>query len=91
MKALSLMLCALTLVAGAAMAADAPAAPASCEDQAVAKKLAGAAKNSFMKKCDREAKAASAQAMCTSKSEEKKLAGAAKNSFMKKCVTDNSK
>ena len=55
----------------------------SCESKAVGKDgkaLAGAAKTSFMKKCNHDA--------CETKavsSEGKKLAGAAKNSFMKKC------
>jgi hypothetical protein len=48
-----------------------------------AKKLAGAAQNSFMKKCEKDAKAT-----CDSQAAEKKLAGAAKNSFTKKCVKD---
>jgi len=59
----------------------------SCEAQATEKKLAGAAKNSFMKKCDREATEA-AQGACEAQAGEKKLAGAAKNSFVKKCVKD---
>src|SRR3954452_12087912 len=55
----------------------------SCSIQSSEKKLAGAAKNSFMKKCETDAKAA-----CSKEAGEKKLAGAAKNSFTKKCVTD---
>ena len=74
--------------APAADKAAAPAANASCEDQATAKKLAGAAKGSFMKKCERDANAAKAVAACGEKAAEKKLAGAAKNSFMKKCEKD---
>ncbi len=58
-----------------------------CAARAAEKKLAGAAKNSFMKKCERDA-AAPAGSSCTSKAAEKKLAGAAKNSFMKKCEKD---
>lgn len=64
------------------------AANAGCEAQATEKKLAGAAKGSFMKKCEREANAAKAAAACGEKAAEKKLAGAAKNSFMKKCEKD---
>lgn len=64
------------------------AADASCEAKAAEKKLAGAAKSSFMKKCENDAKAADAGAACAAKAAEKKLAGAAKNSFMKKCETD---
>ena len=55
----------------------------SCAARAAEKKLAGAAKTSFMKKCETDAKAA-----CDAQAAEKKLAGAAKNSFTKKCVTD---
>jgi hypothetical protein len=54
-----------------------------CKQDAADKKLAGAALNSFMKKCQNDAKAA-----CEADSKDKKLAGAAKNSHMKKCVTD---
>jgi hypothetical protein len=56
---------------------------ASCQAMATDKKLAGAALNSFMKKCKTDAaKACDTQAMS------KKLAGAAKASFTKKCVKD---
>ncbi|MFZ4758708.1 MAG: hypothetical protein ACOYLX_11150 [Burkholderiaceae bacterium] len=63
--------------------AAAHAADASCTVQAGDKKLAGAAKNSFMKKCETDAKSS-----CDTAAAEKKLAGAAKNSFVKKCVND---
>lgn len=65
-----------------------------CEEQATEKKLAGAAKTSFLKKCEREAaeKATPAanphEAKCEAQATEKKLHGAAKNSFVKKCVKD---
>ena len=65
-------------------------AATSCADQATEKKLAGAAKNSFMKKCDKDM-GGNAAASCDSKAAEKKLAGAAKNSFMKKCAADAAK
>ena len=61
------------------------AADASCEAKAAEKKLAGAAKNAFMTKCEKDAAAASAPS-CETQAAEKKLAGAAKNSFMKKCT-----
>lgn len=54
-----------------------------CSMQASDKKLAGAAKTSFMKKCEADATKA-----CDADSKTKKLAGAAKTSHMKKCVTD---
>ena len=55
----------------------------SCAGQATDKKLAGAAKTSFMKKCS-----ADASASCNQQAADKKLSGAAKTSFTKKCVTD---
>jgi len=59
-----------------------------CAARAAEKKLAGAAKSSFMKKCEADAKAMPENAACTATATEKKLAGAAKNSFMKKCIAD---
>jgi hypothetical protein len=64
------------------------AAEASCDTKAAEKKLAGAAKNSFIKKCEKDTKVNAAKADCDAKAAEKKLKGAAKNSFTKKCVTD---
>ena len=58
-------------------------APGSCEATAAEKKLSGAAKNSFLKKCN-----ATPKTECDLKAGEKKLAGAAKNSFLKKCKAD---
>ena len=58
-------------------------ADGSCTAQATDKKLAGAAKTSFLKKCD-----ADAAASCDKQAADKKLAGAAKTSFTKKCVAD---
>lgn len=61
----------------------------SCDTQAADKKLAGAAKTSFLKKCNKDSMAANPAAKaCDMKAAEKKLAGAAKNSFVKKCVAD---
>jgi hypothetical protein len=71
------------------------AADSTCEAQATDKKLAGAAKTSFMKKCEADAKGPAAgpaaDSGCTAKAAEKKLAGAAKTSFMKKCEADAKK
>jgi hypothetical protein len=67
-----------------ATAAAAQGAGPSCTVQAGEKKLAGAAKTSFMKRCEGDAKSS-----CEAKAGERKLAGAAKNSFVKKCVTDS--
>ena len=62
-----------------------------CESKAVSKDgkpLAGAAKASFIKKCEADAGAASScEAKAVSK-DGKPLAGAAKASFIKKCEAD---
>ncbi|MBL8353183.1 MAG: hypothetical protein JNL87_23060 [Burkholderiaceae bacterium] len=76
--------------------ADAMAASpanASCEKAAADKKLAGAAKTSFMKKCTADGGPTAAAkpdpaAACEKQADEKKLAGAAKTSFVKKCTAD---
>jgi hypothetical protein len=60
-----------------------PAMAGTCKGDAAAKKLAGAALNSFMTKCERDA-----HASCDSSADERKLAGAAKTSFTTKCVGD---
>ena len=78
MKKIFLVAVLATFAAGSAFAQD-----ASCDAKAVGKDgkpLAGAAKTSFMKKCNHDA--CDAKAMS---SDGKKLAGAAKSSFMKKC------
>ena len=67
---------ALCCAAGAAQAQ-------SCNLQASDKKLVGAAKTSFLTKCEKDATAA-----CDKQAADRKLAGAAKASFTKKCVTD---
>jgi hypothetical protein len=74
-------LIALTVCTGMAHAAT-------CTEQATEKKLAGAAKNSFVKKCEKDSAATKPGADCDAKAAEKKLAGAAKNSFVKKCAAD---
>ena len=72
-----------------AFAAGDKEAKSACEAQAADKKLSGAAKNSFVKKCEKDAKAENpAVAACDKTAAEKKLAGAAKTSFTKKCVAD---
>jgi hypothetical protein len=74
----------LALAQGASPTPAAPPVAPDCAAQAAGKKLAGAAMNSFMKKCERDA----ATATCAATAAEKKLAGAAKASFTKKCVKD---
>lgn len=73
----------LALLTALALSAPVFAADTTCHAAAAEKKLAGAAKTSFLKKCEKDA-----TAQCEVKSKEKKLAGAAKTSFEKKCVKD---
>lgn len=76
-----------SIIAGTAYAqttpTPVPAKPVSCKAQATDKKLAGAALNSFMKKCETDATTA-----CDTSAADRKLSGAAKTSFTKKCVSD---
>jgi hypothetical protein len=74
---------AIVLAVALSFALGGAAQAASCTVQAGEKKLAGAAKTSFMKKCETDATKA-----CEEDSAKRKLAGAAKTSHMKKCVTD---
>lgn len=91
MKALiTACLLSIGLFAGSAHAAD---TKADCETKATEKKLAGAAKSSFVKKCLKESGGAAALAAtsspdCEKSAADKKLAGAAKNSHLKKCMAD---
>lgn len=80
MKIAATIILIATLSTFGAHAADTP-----CDARAADKKLAGAAKTSFLKKCNADA-GATAQASCDAQAAEKKLAGAAKASFTKKCV-----
>ena len=76
----------LSLFAGSAFAAN-----ADCEAKAAEKKLAGAAKTSFVKKCEKDAGGAGTTA-CEAKAVDKNgkpLAGAAKTSNMKKCMAES--
>jgi hypothetical protein len=75
MKAI-LLAATFTLAAGNVYAA-------SCTAEAAKQKLAGAAKSSFMTKCEKDA-----QASCDKEATAKNLAGAAKASFTTKCVKD---
>jgi hypothetical protein len=74
----TLALAALALcIAGAPTLAFADDA---CMTQSMDKKLAGAAKTSFMTKCEKTA--------CEAQAADKKLHGAAEMSFVKKCIKD---
>jgi hypothetical protein len=86
---LTALIATCSLFAGQAFAAD-----SGCEAKAVdknGKPLAGAAKASSIKKCEKEAAGGAA---CETKAVDKNgkaLAGAAKTSFMKKCEADAKK
>jgi len=56
---------------------------ATCQQMAAEKKLSGAAQGSFIKKCEKDAKA-----NCDAAADKKKLSGAARNSSVMKCVQD---
>lgn len=73
----------IIFAAALALATSGSAFAATCKEDTTAKKLAGAAATSHMKKCESDAKA-----KCEADSAAKKLAGAAKTSHMKKCVGD---
>lgn len=69
---------ALALFALSAVAAD-----PSCTMRAGEKKLSGAAKTSFLKKCETDAKTT-----CETQATDRKLNGAARTSFVRKCTND---
>ena len=73
----------LVLAAALSLAFTGGASALTCKEDTAAKKLAGAAATSHMKKCESEAKA-----KCEADSAAKKLAGAAAASHNKKCIAD---
>jgi len=90
MKAAPISLALFLAIASSAFAQSPPVQPPavprtpSCTDEATTKKLAGAAKTSFLKKCETDSATA-----CDASAASKKLNGAAKTSYTKKCVTDS--
>jgi hypothetical protein len=74
----------LVLAAALSLTLTGGASAMTCKEDSDAKKLAGAARTSHMKKCEVDA-----TAKCEADSATKKLAGAAKTSHMKKCVADS--
>jgi hypothetical protein len=85
----------LTLLTLLAFGTGPAFAASDCATQATEKKLAGAAKTSFLKKCERDAGSAAAAsapnpvaAACAKSAADKKLAGAAKASHIKKCTAE---
>lgn len=80
-------------VALAGISGQALAANAECDAKAAEKKLAGAAKTSFLKKCEKDAAggvpaAPAAPAACEKSAADKKLHGAAAKAHIKKCTAD---
>src|SRR4051794_2876612 len=73
----------IVLASAVSLALISGAFAVTCKEDTAAKKLAGAAATSHMKKCEADAKA-----KCETDSDTKKLAGAARTSHVKKCVTD---
>ena len=80
----------LLAVAGASLLLSTSAFAADCAKMADEKKLAGAARTSFVKKCEKDAAAAApaASPACEKSAADKKLAGAAKTSHIRKCMAD---
>ena len=79
----------MTLSPVAYAAAHTGAVSTDCAAKSAEKKLAGAAKASFEKKCMADASGgADATSTCEKSAADKKLAGAAKSSHMKKCLAD---
>lgn len=74
---------AFSCLSSLALSSQAQAQAASCTVQATDRKLAGAAKTSFLTKCEKDAGAA-----CEKQAADRKLNGAAKTSFTNKCVKD---
>lgn len=86
-KLLSLIAVSCVMAMGLPAVAQAAGAEADCAAKSAEKKLAGAAKASFEKKCIRDS-AAAPSAACAKSAADKKLSGAAKNSHIKKCTAD---
>ena len=80
LKSTLIAACAGLLMSTGAWAAD-------CAKMADEKKLAGAARTSFIPKCEKDASPAASPA-CEKSAADKKLAGAAKASHLKKCMAD---
>jgi len=77
-KAMVSVLAVLWMAAGPLLAQD-----STCTAAASERKLSGAAKTSFLTKCEKDARA-----RCEESATERKLHGAARNSHVNKCVRD---
>lgn len=83
MKFFAILFCTVTFFGDPAFAND--SSQKQCEAQAVSKKLAGAAKTSFIGKCVKDISSAK-KSQCEQTATDKKLYGAARNSFVQKCI-----
>lgn len=63
------------------------AADTGCDARASEKHLSGAARNSFVKKCEKTVRADQAKQQCSTQADDKQLHGAARDSFVRKCVS----
>lgn len=82
-KSTAILAAAFISLSSFVQASAALAAASTCTAEAAEKRLAGAAKASFMKKCESDA-----AATCELAATGKKLAGAAKTANVKKCTKD---
>lgn len=83
MKKLRAHFCVTVISLLLSASALAQAAEPTCKAIAQERKIFGAAKTSFLKKCERDA-----TERCEAAATERKLTGAAKNSNVMKCVRD---
>jgi hypothetical protein len=83
MKRLIAPICVAVTSLVLATSAIAQAGAPTCNAAAQVQRLAGAAKTSFLKKCESEA-----TEKCEAAATERKLAGAAKTSNVKKCIRE---
>lgn len=67
--------------------ASAPAVKTPCDALAADKKLTGAARASFLKKCNDDA-STEMRAACDAKAGGQKLSGTARRDFIKRCIAD---
>ena len=88
-KLFSTLAVVLALTFGLMPSAHAAGAQADCAAKSAEKKLTGATKNSFEKKCNADTGGATANSPTCEKSEaDKKLTGATKSSHLKKYMTE---
>jgi hypothetical protein len=75
------------IIAAALFTAQSTFAQTACETKATEKKIYGAAKDSFIKKCEKDS-SADIRKVCENDDISKKTSGAAKEAHIKKCMKD---